>query len=166
MKSVYSAVRTGSLNKAVCASSLSYYIDYWIKSIKAEEYGVCKYLRCGEHNCWPSQFQNLNFISDFLNIKKIPRVGTSECLLSAQLNGRFFFTTSLFANAKQKRVNSEVSKCSSRPSVRPSRSLSLKFLMRAEKGKFSVTTCSKERWEKLPAFLFARRTDRPQQYSF
>ena len=38
MKSVYSAVRTGSLNKAVCASSLKGYIKWTFNHLKATGY--------------------------------------------------------------------------------------------------------------------------------
>ena len=95
---------------------------------------------------------------------RVPRVGAlnevqRDVVVGEANRTSFFFATFYF----RKRVNLEASKCSSRPSVRPSRSVSREFLMRAEKRGWNIIYFSKELWEKkLSVLLFCKENRSPQ----
>lgn len=85
-------------------------------------------------------------------------------LRSARLTVRFLFSATFYF---RKRVNLEASKCSSRPSVRPSRSVSREFLMRAEGREWNIIYFSKELWEKNCQFCCLQgKPVAPKQNSF
>jgi hypothetical protein len=78
MKSVYSAVRTGSLNKAVCASSLNGYLrtNSDLCHLEHKLIGFCnrdeKCLLCGTD--WAFKLSTLRFVLKELN-KQVKKAG-------------------------------------------------------------------------------------------